>query len=502
MFTSLATSELPKELYLSDTIRQGEKRVAKLLGIPMYELMERAGESVFSVIQQRYEHCRRILVVTGTGNNGGDGYVVARLALMSGYKVTLWQVGSSQKISGDAKSAEQLFLSAGGKVQEPNFEVDDSIDLIVDGILGTGLTGKLRESAESVITTLNKSSCPVISIDVPSGLNSDTGRQLGTTVKANATVTFIALKRGLVTAQARSHVGELLFAGLSIDRAFADHNAPNALLTSSRWLDRLKVRAQDSHKGSHGRLLVVGGGDGMSGAAYLAAAASLRSGTGLLASIVHQSSCFPMRSLLPEAMVSDVEQLSERLEWCTSICVGVGLSRLDWGKNAYEAVMSRAYDMPKVIDADGLYWLAQDDLDARPIENTVITPHPGEAAMLLNCSVKDVEADRYLSIKKLCQKYRCVTVLKGAGTLISDGHKTVVCHAGNAGMATGGMGDVLAGVISSLLAQGYQPIDAAILGSVIHSMAADHNANTYGQVGMMASDVLGSIRHIINRLDD
>lgn len=501
MFTSLVTSELPEELYLSDTVRQGEKRVAELLGISMYKLMERAGESVFSVIQQRYEHCRHILVVTGTGNNGGDGYVVARLALASGYKVTLWQVGSSQKISGDARSAEQLFRSAGGKVHEPNFELDDSIELIVDGILGTGLTGKLREYAESVITTLNKSSCPIISIDVPSGLDSDTGRQLGTTVKANATVTFIALKRGLVTAQARSNVGELLFAGLSIDEAFSDHNAPNALLTSARWRDRLKARAQDSHKGSHGRLLVVGGADGMSGAAYLAAAASLRSGTGLLASIVHQSSCFPMRSLLPEAMVSDVEQLSERLDWCTSICLGVGLSRLDWGKHAYDEVMSRAYNVPKVIDADGLYWLAQDDLDARMIVNTVITPHPGEAAMLLNCSAKDVETDRYLSVEKLCQKYQCVTVLKGAGTLISDGKKTVVCHAGNAGMATGGMGDVLAGVISSLLAQGYKPIDAAILGSVIHSMAADHNASKYGQVGMMASDVLDSLRHIINRLD-
>ena len=501
MLQSQVTEKLPSELYLSETVRQGEKQLADTLGIPMYELMERAGQSVFSVVEHRFKHCGHILVVTGTGNNGGDGYVVARLALMSGYKVTLWQVGSSEKITGDAKTAEQRFVAEGGTVLSPADQIEDSVDLIIDGMLGTGIKGTVRANVAKVIGGLNNSNRPIISIDTPSGLDTDTGRALGETIRSSITVTFIAIKRGLVTAQARRHVRELLFAGLFVDRAFVDSYQPDSLLTNAAWLSGLKQRAQDSHKGTHGRLLIVGGGEGMSGAAYLAGAASLRTGTGLTALTVHDSSSTPIRSLLPEAMVSQASELLSRLRWCSTICLGVGLSRLDWGQQAYETVMSEASEVTKVIDADGLYWLAQDKLTAYPITNAVITPHPGEAAMLLNCSINEVEANRYHAVRQLCQKYQCVTVLKGAGTLVSDGRKTVVCHAGNAGMATGGMGDVLAGVISSLLAQGYQPIDAAILGTIIHSMAADHNAEQYGQVGMMASDVLASLRYIINGLD-
>jgi len=500
MLLNLTAEKLPEALYLSETVRQGEKRVAKALGIPMYDLMERAGESVFSVVETRFKQCRHILVVTGTGNNGGDGYVVARLALKSGYKVTLWQVGSAVKITGDAKTAEQRFLAKGGCILSPADHVDSSVDLVIDGMLGTGLKGAVRDDVASVTRILNNTELPIVSIDAPSGLNTDTGRALGETIRSAITVTFIAMKQGLVTGQARRYVGELLFAGLSVDSEFADCYEADSLLTNEGWLSALKERSQDSHKGTHGRLLIVGGGDGMSGAAYLAAAASLRTGTGLTALTVHDSSCLPVRSLLPEAMVSQTSELLSRLKWSSTICLGVGLGRLDWGQDVYQTVMKEAHATPKVIDADGLYWLAKKRCEVGLIENTIITPHPGEAAMLLDCSVTDVEDNRYRAVNQLCQKYQCVTVLKGAGTLVSDGKKTVVCHAGNAGMATGGMGDVLAGVISSLLAQGYQTFDAATLGTLIHSMAADHNAERHGQVGLMASDVLGSLRYIINGL--
>ncbi len=492
---------LPEQLYFSSTVREGEKEAARKLNIPMFELMQRAGQSVFEAIQQRFTSCRHILVVCGKGNNGGDGYVVARLALQSGFQVTLWQVDDHQLLQGDAQRAKQLFVEAGGVIGTAGGEVPEGVDVIVDGILGTGITGTVRPSTQSVIDAINQSPCPVVSIDTPSGLDTDSGRILGSAVKADLTVTFISVKRGTVTGQARRCTGDLLFAGLGVEDVFVEQNPTHTMLTNTGWLSKLKSREQDSHKGSHGRLLVVGGGEGMSGAAYLASAAALRSGSGLVATQCHESSAVPTRSLLPEAMVGTSASLSERIKWCSVICLGIGLGRDDWGREQFNLVLKDAMVNPQrpiVIDADGLYWLSKTSQEARPWKNSVITPHPGEAAMLLNCDIAEVEADRYQAAFKLSKRFGCVTVLKGAGTLICDGETTVVCHAGNAGMATGGMGDVLAGVISSLLGQGYLPMEAATLGTLIHSMAADSVAQQYGQIGMLASDLLPEIRAVIN----
>ncbi|MGF1764328.1 NAD(P)H-hydrate dehydratase [Aliivibrio kagoshimensis] len=502
MSVTPAIQPLPVPLHLSSTVREGEKEAARALNISMFDLMQRAGQSVFSVIEQRFNHGRHILVVAGIGNNGGDGFVVARLALQSGYQVTVWQVGNSARLSEGAQRAKQQFLDVGGEVQSPQAQIDEDIDLIVDAILGTGIAGQVRPDVQGVIDTINQSKRPIIAVDIPSGLDSDSGRILGCAIRATLTITFIAVKQGAVTGQARRVTGELLFAGLGVDHIFTQQNPTQTLLTHPDWLNSLSEREQDSHKGSHGRLLIAGGAEGMSGAAYLAAAASLRAGAGLTAVICHDSSCGAIRGLLPEAMVATQAQLTTRLTWCSVICLGVGLGRDEWGETLYNTLhhhTANNEDIPKLIDADGLFWLANSDDQSEKWQNLVITPHPGEAAMLLDCDISEVEANRYQTVLSLCKKYRCITVLKGAGTLISDGETVVVCHAGNAGMATGGMGDLLAGIITALLGQGYTPMRAATLGTLLHSMAADHEAQQFGEVGMVASDLLSSIRLMVNK---
>lgn len=492
---------LPVQLYLSSTIREGEKEAAQTRNIPMFELMQRAGQAVFSTVKTHFADSQHILVVAGKGNNGGDGYIVARLARQAGYKVTLWQLGDADNLTGDAQHAMQLFIKSGGEIASPNDTIDEDVGLIVDGILGTGIKGHVRPEAEALINTLNASKRPIIAIDTPSGLDTDTGQILGGAINANITVTFIAVKQGLVTGQARRVTGELSFAGLGIDNVFVEQNSPAALLTNADWLNSLEKRAPDSHKGSHGRLLIVGGGDGMSGAAYLAAAASLRTGVGLVALICHDTSCVPIRCLLPEAMIANQNKLLQRLEWCSTICLGMGLGRGAWAEQIYNTISCKVannVDIPKVIDADALYWLTKHFDSNAPWQNLVITPHPGEAAMLLGMEVREIEKNRYQAVLLLSKKYQCITVLKGAGTLICDGKTTVVCHAGNAGMATGGMGDVLAGTIAALLGQGYPPMRAATLGTLIHSMAADHEVKRAGQIGLLASDLLPAIRSVIN----
>ncbi|MGR5094286.1 NAD(P)H-hydrate dehydratase [Vibrio maritimus] len=494
---------LPEALYTSLQVREGERAAAKACDIDMYTLMLRAGQSVFECLISQFENVSRILVCCGKGNNGGDGYVVGKLALEHNIDVELWQLGSSNALVGDAARARDDFLAAGGLILSPKNVVPEDTDVIVDALLGTGISGDVRDFYSHVIDRINQSTASVIAVDTPSGLNTDTGAIAGNAVLADATVTFIGTKQGLVTARARAYTGQLYFAGLGVDSIFAQQNAPSALLTNHLWLDLIKKRSRDAHKGTQGSVLVVGGNYGMGGAAYLASCSALRAGAGLVATLCQTESLHSIRSLLPEAMVSeaDSQELARRSAWSKVLCIGPGLGRDVWGKNVFSYVFNQARSQEKqmVIDADGLYWLAAAE-KVEAYSNYVLTPHPGEAARLLNCATTDIEADRFNAIKRLQAQYGGVVVLKGAGTLISDGKTVVVCHAGNEGMATGGMGDVLAGVIASMLAQGYPTFKAAVIGTLVHSLAADKNVTRYGKAGLMASDLLDEIRLFINGL--
>jgi len=500
----LFTTKLPERLYTSQQVREGEILAAADCNVTLFELMQRAGQAAFDVLMQRYPGARHILICCGKGNNGGDGYIVATLARESGIKVSLWQLGDASQLTGDAKQAMQAYLDLGGKINTPENEVSPDVDVIVDGLLGTGISGDVRKPFAEVIEMLNQTSIPIIAIDTPSGLSTDTGASLGSVIQAEATVSFIGLKRGLVTAQAREHVGQLYFAGLGVSERFNDLVPTHTLLSNANWLRNIKPRVKHAHKGSSGKAVFIGGYEGMHGAIYLAAKGAGRTGSGMISILCHGDSAIPIRSLFPEAMTSEVstESLIEKLKWGNVACLGPGLGRDNWSEALFMQCESycQAHQYPRVLDADALYWLAKSP-ETSYSDERIITPHPGEAAALLGKSIAIIENDRFAAVAELQQRYGGIVVLKGAGTLIRDSHTTVVCHAGNPGMATGGMGDVLSGVITAFLAQGYGSQQSAILGTLVHSLAADECAAKHGEIGMLASDLFEPIQHIINKIE-
>lgn len=491
---------LPKQLYTGDQVKQGEAQAAKNVGYSLYQLMEMAGESVFRVLEEEYPRTQNVTVLCGGGNNGGDGFVVARLAKQAGLAVQLICTVDESRYVGDALQAKQAWLKSGGTIlsQERLSECLTTADVIIDGLLGTGLSGQVREETRAIIDSVNRCEKPVIAIDIPSGLCSDTGTVLGCAICAQHTVTFIAIKQGLVTGQARDVVGKLHFSGLNVQSQFADIAPSHVdMLSLEEMLGDFPKRSATAHKGKHGRLLCIGGNQGYGGAIRMCAQAAVRSGAGLVSCICHPVSSLPLTVACPEVMTigwqEDLEQLSAKSAAQDVVAFGPGLGTDSWAQALFQHVQSLAIN--KVVDADGLNLLAQSpNLD----DNRVITPHPGEAARLLNCSVAEIESNRYAAVKQLQDKFGGVVVLKGAGSLVCDGRRTYVCLAGNPGMATGGMGDVLTGIIAALVAQGVELSVAARLGVQLHSQAADLVAAEEGMIGLLASDVIGKVRQLLN----
>ncbi len=485
-------------LYLAEQVRVGEIKAADSSGIEMYELMERAGHSVFKVIGNYYPTCRHVLVICGGGNNGGDGYVVARLARELGYGVTLWQCGDSARLKGDAAKARDRWLSSGGQIETPTISVPDDVDLIIDALLGTGLSGGVKGDAAALIRIMNDSGCPIVSVDIPSGLHSDTGAVSDHAVNADKTVTFIGRKQGLYTGRARNYTGEILFHGLGVNAPFDNENIASARLIAQSDIEKwLSPRSPVSHKGDFGRVLCMGGDRGMFGAIRLASEACLRTGAGLTRVVTQLENVTPIVSACPELIVYDwrgnSNEINDHLHWADVIALGPGLGTSSWGRSLLG--YSSSVDTPMVLDADGLNLLAK-----TPNFNSkrIITPHPGEAARLLNISIQEVEQDRFSAVMLLQRKYGGVAVLKGAGTLVYDGNTYWVCQAGNPGMSSGGMGDVLTGIIAGLLGQGLTLANAACAGVWLHSTAADLSAADNGQRGMLASDLFPYLKTLIN----
>ncbi|MGC9423018.1 NAD(P)H-hydrate dehydratase [Vibrio sp.] len=489
---------LPQVFYTPQQVKCGELRAARAQGLEMFRLMERAGQAVFTVALAQYPGSHHWLVCCGSGNNGGDGYIVARLAQSVGIQVTLWQYGDPERLQGDARTAYYHWIDSGGEVLPCTETLPDDVDVVIDGLLGTGLKGAVRSSMKQLIHTINDSGIPVVSIDLPSGLCSHTGTVLGSAICAQHTISLIGLKQGLVTGKARDHVGKLHFAGLGLEETFNNQNTATLKSIDPQAAQKaLPCRKRTAHKGQQGKVLLIGGNSGMGGAAILAAQACVRTGSGLTAALVHPDNTQPVLISCPEMMTSswmDTVMFDYRLDWCSVLAIGPGLGRDTIAQQLINRVQS--ITKPKVMDADALYFLAQ---SACYDDQRIITPHPAEAARLLGCGVENIETDRFQAIKALHQKYGGVVVLKGAGTLVCNGQDTYVCLAGNPGMASGGMGDVLTGVIVSLLGQGLALFDAAKIGVLIHSQAADQNTEAFGERGLIASDLIPHLRRLVNR---
>lgn len=483
-------ASLPHSLYRADQVRNGERKIAADLGVEMYTLMESAGLAAYQSMRSRWPAASKILVLCGGGNNGGDGYVIARLAIEAGLSVTLWSVVDPSKLTGDALTAKERYLQKGGAITRDK-PAQTEVEVVVDALLGTGLCRTVTGAFLEAVKWINQQDCSVLAVDIPSGLDADTGAIWGEAVHASVTVTFVALKQGLFTGQARARCGECVFDGLGIGEAFESSFPPAAIRVDAKWADALlPPRSPVVHKGNVGRVLCIGGQRGMGGAVILCGQAALRTGAGLVALLTDGSNLTAALSRQPELMTrewdssQDAQILTESLAWADVLALGPGLGQSEWSKALFAAAMSAS--KPMVVDADALNLLAA---SPRYAENWVLTPHPGEAAKLLSVSTAKIEQDRFSAVKELQKRYGGVVVLKGAGTIVYDGLDTFVIHAGNPGMASGGMGDVLTGVIASALSQTRFPSKAATFGTFIHSFAAD-NASQAGERGLLASDLL------------
>jgi len=503
------TQSLPQHAYSAKQVRENEPKIAKQLNIDMFELMARAGQAVFTALQKNFKKSRSILVICGKGNNGGDGFVVARLAKLSGFQVKLLLLCEERKVQGDALTAMQQYLEVDtgsatnsivvlDEVQVKNEIANFSGEVIIDAILGTGFKGPLSSLFEHTINAVNVNQANVLSIDIPSGLDADTGAASGQAINAAITVSFIAIKKGLLTGQAANHVGKFYFAGLQVEEVFAQQINSNLCILQNITKPVIPTRKPASHKGNIGLLLTIGGGQGMPGAIRLASEAALRCGASLVATCCHIDNRSLVFNGRPELMLapSNVADLqsSALVNKAKALVIGPGLGRSEWAKKLFQFAVNLTGKII-VVDADGLYFLAQN-----PHSNNkrVLTPHPAEAAILLGCSIDDVENDRFAAVNDIAEKYGGICVLKGAGSLISDGKQIWINTSGNAGMASGGMGDVLSGIIAALSLQLDNLFDAVKLGVYLHGYSADIIAKKYGQRGMLASDLFLPLQYSVN----
>lgn len=490
--------ELPAEIYSAQQVRDLDRIAIDSLEIPAYELMCRAGEAALHSLTSHWPQTRRLAIFCGAGNNAGDGYVLGRLAARGGFDVRVIAVVPTEQLSGAAALAWEEFSADGGKIEAYATDLSLADEVIVDGVLGTGLDRDLDGALLASVVAMNAAPNPVLALDIPTGLHADTGMPMGAAVHAEVTITFVGLKAGLFLGLAPDYRGVLEFAGLGIpDELYGRHAAALELLGTGALREALPPRRPSTHKGTHGSLLLVGGSPGMAGAIRLAAEAALRAGAGLVRVATHPDCAAAVIAGRPEIMcqgLTDPAGLDALIEAADGVVLGPGLGRSDWGRRMMERFL--ATELPMVLDADGLNLLAE---QPRPRGNWVLTPHPGEAARLLQCSVELVQSDRLQAVLSLVDRYQGVVILKGAGSLVASPGETVVavCDRGNPGMATAGMGDVLAGIVGALLVQTADRRLAARAGVLLHALAGDA-AVTDGQRGLLARDLMPHIRRWAN----
>jgi hydroxyethylthiazole kinase-like uncharacterized protein yjeF len=491
----MAELRLPSDLYDVPAVRALDAAAIASEGIPALTLMMRAGAAALRVLQQQWSGIKEITILCGGGNNAGDGYALAGLAHRAGYVVTVVQVGSTDGLSDAARMCLESMLVAGLRA-ESEFDAIDDAGLIVDALFGIGLGRVVEGQFAAAIARVNQTRVPVLSIDIPSGINASTGQCMGVAVRAAVTITFIGLKQGLFTADGPQYTGDVVFDTLDVPLDTYAAVQPSAKLFEMHDVrSKLQPRARTAHKGDHGHVLIVGGAPGYSGAIRLAGEAAARAGAGLVSVATHPDVANSVNGTRPELMVHPVARpvdLAPLLARADVVAIGPGLSQSDWATALFAAVLDCA--LPLVVDADALNLLA---IQPSRREAWVLTPHPGEAARLLAQTTADIHADRFASAMALQKTYGGSIVLKGAGSIVADGKLFAVLRAGNPGMGSGGMGDALTGIIAGLMAQGYAIGDAARMGACVHASAADRAA-TDGERGLLASDLMPHIRALVN----
>lgn len=508
----------------SDQMREIDTKAIEEIGIPGVVLMENAGKAVADAARKLLEETagRRVCVFAGKGNNGGDGFVAARHLVNSQVRVKTFLLGKTAEIQGDARVNLDILTRMGVDVEELGPEdlhrarVAVSVsDVVIDAIFGTGFKGEVGGYVAQVIDAINESGRPVVSVDVPSGLDASTGKVGGACVRARYTVTFGLPKAGLLLYPGAAYAGELVVADIGFPRAFLlDDRLKLNLAIAEELKHWLPARIADSHKGTFGRVLVVAGSQGMAGAAALASLAALKSGAGVvtlgvpksLQDIMHVKLTEVMTRALPETESGSVSLqaqalLDGALRSVEALAIGPGLSMHSETAQLVRNVVMTA-SVPTVIDADGLNAIAQDPGTLKTSKAPIVlTPHPGEMAKLTGLAVQEVKRDRLTVALKAAAQWGKVVVLKGARTIVADpSGKAYINPTGNPGMATAGSGDVLTGVVAGLLAQGLGPLEAAVLGVYVHGLAGDIAVTRCGQMGLVAGDILDNVPEALVRL--
>lgn len=485
-------------LYSTDAARAID-RAAIDGGIDGYALMCRAGRAALDALRVHWPGARRLLLLCGNGNNGGDGYVLARLAQAEGFDIELRCLDAAEPRASEARQAWRDWRASGGETIV--YAAGDPLpaaDLLVDALFGIGFTRPPAGLAAALIEAANAHPAPRFALDVPSGVDADSGAVPGCAIDAARTISFIVGKRGLCTGPARNQVGRVELAALDLPPALADAQpAAGFRLRAAQLGSALPARRPDAHKGDHGHVLAVGGDLGYGGALRLCAGAALRVGAGLVSVVTREAHRGGLLAALPECMVVGSEHGElpiDLLHRASVLALGCGLGQGEWGRDLFPRLVETA--KPAVLDADALNLLAE---APRPLPGRVLTPHPGEAARLLGLgSAREVQSNRFDALQRLVDRYHCVVVLKGAGSLVgAPGETPRLIDAGNPGMASGGMGDLLTGVIAGLIAQGSAPFEAAAVGALLHAVAGDAAAADAPR-GLLASDLLPWLRQCAN----
>jgi len=487
---------LPAEVYASSQVRAMDRHAIEKAGIPGYTLMQRAGGAALDVIRRHWPDVTKIAILCGAGNNAGDGYVLARLAQAGGLEVRVAALGDPARLSGDARQAYADFTAEGGRHGAFDAPALAESELVVDALLGTGVDRAVEGAWRDCIEWVNRSELPVLALDLPSGLDADTGLPHGTAIHAARTIAFIALKSGHFLGTAPDHVGALEFAGLDIPPSARDGASPVLRRMDGRLaLSALMPRRRTAHKGDHGRVLVIGG-LAMAGAARLAGEAALRTGAGLVTIATSAANAATVVGSRPELIAHPVGNrpgLAPMLAAADAVAIGPGLGVDRRARRLFDEAIDG--DRPIVVDADALNLLS-----TRPRRRAdwILTPHPGEAARLLGTDAASVQRDRIAAAKAIAERFDGVCVLKGAGTLVqARDEPTWICDRGNPGMATAGSGDVLTGVIVALLAGGCALSLAAAAGVLLHAEAGDRAARA-GMRGIIAGDLIAELQGVVN----
>ena len=487
-----------------EQMRRADLYTIEEIGVPSMVLMERAALEVVRCMEEEQLDFRKVLVVCGSGNNGGDGYAIARLLHLKGHDVTIFFAGNSQKRS--EENAQQAKIAAHYEIPVITNLDTEEYSVIIDALFGTGLKREITGHYREILCSVNQMTGEKVAVDLPSGIHDTTGAQMGIAFCADLTVAIAFPKRGLFLQEGNVCAGKILTGDIGISsETFSEGTVTFGYEKQDLFLGFPK-RKKNSHKGSYGKVLMIAGSKGMSGAAYLSGKAAYAVGAGLVQIYTHEENRVILQQLLPEAIITtydtfDSEQLEKLIQWADLIGIGCGLGKSDTAERVMQYTLKRAL-VPCVVDADGINILSK-HMEWIEVTNAliVLTPHMKEMSRMLQCSVKELIEQRMERLHAFVERYKVVCVLKDARTLVAKEHRNTYLNlSGNAAMAKAGSGDVLAGVIVGILAQQCEPYTSACLGVFLHGLAGDMARDKKGAYSVLASDLVAEISSVLKNI--